>query len=50
VQGENIWTAVETVLQSGVKPGTVHIQYYTHPSWIDKDNASTVGTCFQIPK
>lgn len=49
-QGHDMWAAIETVLQTGIKPGAVHLQYYTHPVWIDKNNANLLGTCFANPK
>ncbi len=48
VQGQTIADAVIALLQSGDKPGTKHIAYYTTPAWVkSKDDRMY---CFGIPK
>ncbi len=41
--------AAQTLLQSGDKPGTKNLEYYTQPIWLDKTNASGAN-CFALPK
>ncbi|MCP1848149.1 sugar ABC transporter substrate-binding protein [Bradyrhizobium sp. USDA 4519] len=47
-QGHDLMIAAETLLESGERPGTRNLAYYTHPVWIDKSNASAGGTCFAL--
>ena len=48
VQGQTIADAVIALLQSGDKPGTKHIAYYTTPAWVkSKDDRMY---CFSVPK
>jgi len=47
-QGEAIADAVIRMLQSGDKPGTKRIAYYTAPAWVNsKDDRAY---CFTVPK
>ena len=47
-QGEAIADAVIGLLQSGDKPGTKRIAYYTAPAWVNsKDDRAY---CFTVPK
>ncbi|MBV9563696.1 MAG: sugar ABC transporter substrate-binding protein [Bradyrhizobium sp.] len=48
-QGHDLMFAAATLLESGEKPGTKHLEYYTRPIWIDKGNASGAN-CFALPK
>jgi len=48
-QGHDLMFAAETLLESGEKPGTKHLEYYTRPIWLDKSNASGAN-CFALPK
>jgi ribose transport system substrate-binding protein len=48
-QGHDLMLAAQTLLESGEKPGTKNLEYYTRPVWLDKTNASG-GNCFQLPK
>jgi hypothetical protein len=41
--------AAQTLLESGEKPGTRNLEYYTRPIWLDKANASGAN-CFALPK
>ena len=41
--------AALTLLESGEKPGTKHLEYFTHPVWLDKTNANGAN-CFALPK
>ncbi len=48
VQGQTIVDAVIELLQSGDKPGSKHIAYYTTPAWVkSKDDRMY---CFVVPK
>ena len=38
-----------TLLESGEKAGTTHLEFYTRPVWLDKTNASGAN-CFAVPK
>ena len=47
-QGEAIVNAVIGLLQSGDKPGSKRIAYYTTPAWVkSKDDRAY---CFTVPK
>ena len=48
-QGHDLMFAAETLLESGEKPGTKHLEYYTRPIWLDKANAGGAN-CFALPK
>jgi ribose transport system substrate-binding protein len=48
-QGHDLMFAAETLLESGDKPGTRHLEYYTRPVWLDKANANGAN-CFALPK
>ncbi len=48
-QGHDLMFAAETLLESGDKPGTKHLEYYTRPIWLDKTNANGAN-CFALPK
>jgi ribose transport system substrate-binding protein len=48
-QGHDAFVAAETLLESGAKPGTKHLEYYTRPVWLDKSNA-TGANCYPVPK
>ena len=48
-QGHDLMFAAETLLESGDKPGTRHLEYYTRPIWLDKSNANGAN-CFALPK
>jgi ribose transport system substrate-binding protein len=48
-QGHDLVTAAVGLLETGVKPGTQHLAYFTIPEWVDKSNASGAN-CFAIPK
>lgn len=48
-QGHDLMFAAETLLESGQKPGTRHLEYYTRPVWLDKTNANGAN-CFALPK
>lgn len=48
-QGHDLMNAAITLLESGEKAGTRHLEYYTIPVWVDKSNASG-GNCFPVPK
>jgi ABC-type sugar transport system substrate-binding protein len=48
-QGHDLVDAAITLLESGVKPGTQHLEYFTIPVWVDKTNASGAN-CFALPK
>jgi len=48
-QGHDMFIAAETLLESGEKPGTKHLEYYTQPIWIDKSNANAAN-CYPVPK
>ena len=48
-QGHDLMMAATTVLESGEKPGTKNLEYYTQPIWLDKSNASGAN-CFALPK
>ena len=48
-QGHDLMFAAETLLESGDKPGTRHLEYYTRPVWLDKTNANGAN-CFALPK
>lgn len=48
-QGHDLVTAAVSLLESGVKPGTKNMAFFTMPVWVDKSNASG-GNCFAIPK
>lgn len=47
-QGEAIVNAVIALLQSGDKPGSKHIAYYTTPAWVN--SKADRMYCFTIPK
>ena len=48
VQGQTIADAVIALLQSGDKPGSKNVAYYTTPAWVkSKDDRMY---CFSIPK
>jgi ribose transport system substrate-binding protein len=48
IQGQTIVDAVINLLQSGDKPGSKHIAYYTTPAWVkSKDDRMY---CFVVPK
>ena len=47
-RGKPIVDAVIALLQSGDKPGSKHIAYYTTPAWVkSKDDRMY---CFNVPK
>ena len=46
-QGHDLIMAVETLLQSGEKPGSRNLVYYTQPIWLDKTNANGAN-CFAL--
>jgi len=48
-QGHDVVLAAQTLLESGEKPGTRNLEYYTRPIWLDKSNASG-GNCFELPR
>jgi ABC-type sugar transport system substrate-binding protein len=48
-QGHDLMFAAETLLESGEKPGTRHLEYFTRPIWLDKTNANGAN-CFALPK
>jgi ABC-type sugar transport system substrate-binding protein len=48
-QGHDLMFAAETLLESGEKPGSKHLEYYTRPIWLDKTNANGAN-CFALPK
>lgn len=48
-QGHDLMFAAETLLESGQKSGTRHLEYYTRPVWLDKTNANGAN-CFALPK
>ena len=48
-QGHDLMFAAETLLESGDKPGSKHLEYYTRPVWLDKTN-SNGANCFALPK
>jgi ABC-type sugar transport system substrate-binding protein len=48
-QGHDLMMAAMTLLQSGEKPGSKNLEYYTQPIWLDKTNASGAN-CFALPK
>src|SRR6201985_1510947 len=48
-QGHDLILAAATLLESGEKPGTRNLEYYTQPIWLDKTNASG-GNCFALKK
>jgi ribose transport system substrate-binding protein len=41
--------AAQMLLESGEKPGSRNLEFYTQPLWIDKTNASG-GNCYALPK
>src|ERR1700749_893971 len=48
-QGHDLMFAAATLLESGDKPGTRNLEFYTQPLWIDKTNANG-GNCYALPK
>jgi ribose transport system substrate-binding protein len=48
-QGHDLIMAAETLLETGEKPGTRNLEYYTQPIWLDKSNANGAN-CFALPK
>jgi ribose transport system substrate-binding protein len=48
-QGHDLVLAAVTLLESGEKPGTKNLEYFTQPIWLDKSNASGAN-CFALPK
>jgi len=48
-QGHDLIQTAVTLLESGEKPGTRHLELYTQPLWMDKSNANG-GNCFALPK
>jgi len=48
-QGHDLILAAVTLLESGEKPGTKNLEYFTQPIWLDKSNASGAN-CFALPK
>jgi ribose transport system substrate-binding protein len=48
-QGHDLMFAAETLLESGDKPGSKHLEFYTRPIWLDKANAGGAN-CFALPK
>ena len=48
-QGHDLMMAAQAVLESGEKPGTKNLEFYTQPIWLDKSNASGAN-CFALPK
>jgi ribose transport system substrate-binding protein len=47
-QGQSIVDAVIALLQSGDKPGSKHIAYYTTPAWVKSKDDRVY--CFTVPK
>jgi ribose transport system substrate-binding protein len=48
-QGHDLMMAAQMLLESGEKPGTRNLEFYTQPLWIDKTNANG-GNCYALPK
>jgi ribose transport system substrate-binding protein len=48
-QGHDLMMAAQMLLESGEKPGTRNLEFYTQPLWIDKTNASG-GNCYALPQ
>src|ERR1700735_1782892 len=48
-QGHDLVLAAVALLESGEKPGTKHMEYFTQPICLDKTNASGAN-CFALPK
>ena len=48
-QGHDLMMASQMLLESGEKPGTRNLEFYTQPLWIDKTNANG-GNCYALPK
>jgi len=48
-QGHDLFMAAQMLLESGEKPGTRNLEFYTQPLWIDKANANG-GNCYALPK
>ena len=48
-QGHDLVHAAVDLLESGEKPGTKQLAYFTIPEWVDKSNASGAN-CFALPK
>jgi ribose transport system substrate-binding protein len=48
-QGHDLMMAAQMLLESGEKPGTRNLEFYTQPLWIDKANANG-GNCYALPK
>lgn len=48
-QGHDLVTAAVTLLESGEKPGSSNLEYYTQLIWLDKSNANDAN-CFALPK
>ena len=48
-QCHDLIRAAETLLETGDKPGTRHLEFFTHPLWLDKTNASGAN-CFALSK
>jgi ribose transport system substrate-binding protein len=48
-QGHDLVLAALSLLESGDKPGTKNLEYFTRPIWLDKTNANGAN-CFALPK
>ena len=48
-QGHDAFFAAVALLESGEKPGTRHLEFYTRPVWLDKTNANGAN-CYALPK
>lgn len=48
-QGRAIMAAASFLLQSGTKPGEIHMASYSRPFWVTKENVNA-AMCFDVPK
>lgn len=49
IQGHDIMQLASFLLQSGQKPGTLHLADYTQPVWLDKENGKGAA-CYDLKK
>jgi ABC-type sugar transport system substrate-binding protein len=48
-QGHDLVLAALSLLESGEKPGTKNLEFFTRPIWLDKTNANGAN-CFALKK
>ncbi len=49
MQGHDIMQLVSFLLQSGQKPGSMHLADYTQPVWLDRETGKGAA-CYDLPK